>query len=389
MRKTSSLRCIRDLFMLALGQRQSVHASQAESSKPKGEDMASKIRRKVKINGEEKWIRANSEQEYADKIAELYQVCSVTVQSSQGCEHNFGEYVSKWFDLYSKPNIEQSTAETYRRQIDNYLIPALGTLSIEEIEPDTLQELFNSISGAKSSKMKVRLVLNMVLENAVEDGIIQHNPLKSRKIRITGNESRVTQPYSVEQMRYLVSHISAVARDEDRMYLAIQALHPLRLEEVLGLKWEDVNLDKMTITVRRAVTHPKRNAPEVKTPKTAASVRTVGLSAIAKQYLSLGNAKHFIFGGETPYSYQRVRRMCERIQRDTGFDERITPIRFRTTVLTDIYEQTHDVKAAQHAAGHTTAAMTLKHYIHGRSDCQCVADSIDKAYCSKIADVEL
>jgi len=172
------------------------------------------------------------------------------------------------------------------------------------------------------------------------------------------------------------------------MYLAIQALHPLRLEEVLGLKWEDVNLDKMTITVRRAVTHPKRNEPEVKVPKTTSSVRVIGLSTIAKSHLSLGNAKHFIFGGETPYSYQRVRRMCERIQRDTGFDEKITPIRFRTTVLTDIYEQTHDVKAAQHAAGHTTAAMTLKHYIHGRSNCQCSANSIDKAYCSKIAKAE-
>ena len=50
MRKTSSLHCIRDLFMLALGQRQSAHASQAESSPQKGEDVASKIRRKVKIN---------------------------------------------------------------------------------------------------------------------------------------------------------------------------------------------------------------------------------------------------------------------------------------------------------------------------------------------------
>ncbi|MBQ1237267.1 MAG: hypothetical protein IIX70_03140, partial [Oscillospiraceae bacterium] len=47
---------------------------------------------------------------------------------------------------------------------------------------------------------------------------------------------------------------------------------------------------------------------------------------------------------------------------------RITPRRFRTTVLTDLYDATKDIKLAQRSAGHTTAAMTLKHYVHGRSE---------------------
>ena len=58
--------------------------------------------------------------------------------------------------------------------------------------------------------------------------------------------------------------------------------------------------------------------------------------------------------------------MCRHIQRDAGFEERITPIRLRTMVLTDIYGQTKDIKQAQAAAGHTTAAMTLKYYVKGR-----------------------
>ena len=76
--------------------------------------------------------------------------------------------------------------------------------------------------------------------------------------------------------------------------------------------------------------------------------------------------------------------MCERIRRDTEFDERITPIRFRTTVLTDIYDQTKDVKVAQYAAGHTTPTMTLKHYVKGRKSCLQAADTIDKVYCQPI-----
>jgi hypothetical protein len=51
-------------------------------------------------------------------------------------------------------------------------------------------------------------------------------------------------------------------------------------------------------------------------------------------------------------------------------------------VLTDIYDATKDVKAAQAAAGHTTSAMTLKHYVKGRTNCNQTAAALDHVYCS-------
>ena len=79
-------------------------------------------------------------------------------------------------------------------------------------------------------------------------------------------------------------------------------------------------------------------------------------------------------------SYQNVQDMCERIQKDIEFDEAITPRRFRTTVLTDIYDKTKDIKQTQAAAGHTTAAMTLKHYVKGRDVNSDTATPIANTY---------
>ena len=164
--------------------------------------------------------------------------------------------------------------------------------------------------------------------------------------------------------------------------MALQALHPLRLEEVLGLAPEDIDTGNMTIHVRRAVTHPTRNQPEVKDTKTESSHRTVDLSSLALPYLqpSASATVKFLFGGNKPLSYTQVRRMCGRIQRDTGFPESITPIRFRTTVLTDLYDQTKDIKLAQAAAGHTTSAMTLKYYVKGRETSSEAVAAVDKLY---------
>lgn len=224
------------------------------------------------------------------------------------------------------------------------------------------------------------MVLNMILDAAVEDGLIAKNPAKSKRLRITGTASKPTKEYTVEQMRFIIRNIDKVKQPLDRAYLALQSLHPLRLEEVLGLRWEDIDMDLMVIHVRNAVTHPTRNQPEIKSLKTESSYRDIGLSQIAAKYLTKGNDADFVFGCDKPFSYQKVRRMCERIQKDIGFEERITPQRFRTTVLTDVYDQTKDIKEAQAAAGHTTPAMTLKHYVKGRGTATNTAAAIDRVY---------
>lgn len=343
------------------------------SSEGETEMAKAKINQPIMIAGEKRWITANSMQEFADKVTKLLN----TPQNN--CKHTFSDYAWNWFNTYSMPNIETVTATTYKRQIRLYLIPAFDGLCIEDITPDDVQRLFNSMSGAKATKDKAKVVLNQILDAAVEDNLLVKNPLKSKRIKIKGAASKETPPYSVEQMRYLVQNIPSIKNPIDRMYLAIQSMHPLRLEEVLGLQPEDIDIDRMEMHIQRAVTHPTRNQPEIKDTKTGSSTRTISLSSAALPYLYIDGGK-FLFGGDKPLSYTQVRRMCNRIKHDLMFEENITPIRFRTTVLTDLYEQTGDIKLAQKEAGHTTPTMTLKYYVKGRKTSEDAAIAIERAY---------
>ena len=282
-------------------------------------------------------------------------------------KHGFKEYAEKWFTVFAKPTIEASTAITYKRQLDLYWIPAFGDKAIEDISAADIQKVLNDMGEvSKDTRKKAMLVLSMILSQAVEDGYVSRNVSKSNTIKVTGKAAKETEPYTVEQMQYLVAHIPDIKNPTDRAYLAIAALHPLRPEEVFGLMHKDIDRLGLKIHVERAVTYPDRNQPLIKGTKTDSSVRTVDLASEILKYIPEGNADDYIFGGDKPLTYQQIRRMRTRIQKETGFDDAIVPRRFRTTVLTDIYDVTKDIKQAQEAAGHTNASTTLKHYVKGR-----------------------
>lgn len=336
-----------------------------------------KITRAVTINGTKHWVRASNEQEYIDKVLKLSG--SQNTAAKYG-KHLFSEYAWNWFETFSKPNLATATVQLYSRLFTCHIMPAFEGMAVEDIKVDNVQRLFNDMDTSKETKHKTRRLLSQILEAATDEGLLDKNPAKSKRIKITGAESTTTAAYTVGQMQYLIQRIGDIKQPLDRTYMAIQALHPLRLEEVLGLKWSDIDLEHMTLSVNRAVTHPTRNQPEVKDTKTRSSVRTIGLSQLAVSYLTPGKADEFVLGGSNPLSYTQVRRMCERIERDTGFTEKVTPKRFRTTVLTDLYDKTRDIKLVQAAAGHTTAEMTLKHYVKGRGNVVRSAAAIESAY---------
>lgn len=160
-----------------------------------------KINQPVHVNGEKRWITANRMQEFADKVLKL----AGTVQAPG--KHLFSGYAWNWFEPYSAPNIETVTAATYRRQLRLCLVPAFEGMAVEDITTDA-------------------------------------DYTKSRRIKITG---RATPPYTVEQVRYLVQHIGDLKKSLDRAYLALQALHPIRLEEVPGLYPEDIDTERTII----------------------------------------------------------------------------------------------------------------------------------------------
>lgn len=341
----------------------------------------SKIRRPIVLNGVKVWVSGDSEQEYAENLLRL---AGYRSSMAEGEKHLFRDYAENWFNVFSKPNISEVTAITYERQLRNHIYPVIGNKFLEEITVADVQSVFNRMGDEvkKETKNKAKIVLSQIFKMAYEDRLISRNPMQSSSLKIKGLASDDTRPYTVEQMQYLAAHLSQVKDPQARAWLALSISLPLRPEEVLGLKWADLDEQSCVVHIRNTVTHPTRNEPHFHTyTKTAASRRDLKiLPEILSYFPDRGAPDEFIVGGKEPISYTKLRGMRKWITRDIGFDETITPRRFRTTVATDISATTKDLKLVQKTLGHSTPQMTLRYYDKGRSQAIDASEAIAQCY---------
>lgn len=298
-------------------------------------------------------------------------------------KHLFKACAERYMELYRDGGVGPTTFNNYNQQMKKHILPVFGEMFVEDVSWEDVQRFYNQKDNLnRESKRKLRTALNIVFVGAMKDGYIQKNPTELATIK--GAPSTPRPILSVEQMEDIIAHIGDVEDESDRRYLALAAPHAMIPEEILGLKWEDIRLDRKQITIRRAVVHPDRNQPFVKTPKEDARTRTIGIVAGMEQYIASGTPrKGFVFGGDEPLSFTAFNRMMERIGKQVNLYG-ATTYSFRHTVLTDAYDATKDVKLIQAFAGHASPTMTMGRYARGRTKTEQVAQSIGSLYgCGK------
>ena len=129
----------------------------------------------------------------------------------------------------------------------------------------------------------------------------------------------------------------------------------------------------------------KRYIEQVGDTKTKLSKRALAISQIALPYIQeakqkAGSRSAFLFGGAKPLTYtqhrQMMRRICDQMEM-----KGVTGYTFRHTIITDIYEATHDANIASAVAGHSKTSITMNRYSHARQDAaKRGMRAIDEAY---------
>jgi integrase len=234
---------------------------------------------------------------------------------------------------------------------------------------------------APATVHKLHVVLHKALEAAVADGLIPRNPTADLKLpRITREE---IDPLNQEESRRLLE----AARGDRLEALYVLALNTgMRQGELLALKWENVDLDRGVLRVRRTITHEDK-AYALGEPKTKKSRRTIRLTGGAAAALevhlsrqleemermgSLYQPGGLVFATTTGTiinpSNLRNRSFKPILKR-----AKLRPIRFhdlRHTCATLLLSKDINPKVVSEMLGHASVSITLDIYSHLLPDMQ-------------------
>ena len=196
------------------------------------------------------------------------------------------DFARQWLTDYCEVKLAPMTLRNYKRCIEKRIIPSIGNVDIKDLSPFHVVSFINGLLS-QSSRLDGRdkeltgqgaaycfRVLSSMLNTAVKWQFISNNPCKnvdSPKIKkpktkaLTAREtSLMLKAVDAEEIKYKMI-----------IYLAVTT--GLRLGELLGLVWNDIDLDEGILQVNRSCQSVKGRGVFTKEPKNETSIRCVTL----------------------------------------------------------------------------------------------------------------
>ena len=225
-----------------------------------------------------KGTKKDAERELREKLRSLETGAYVKPQRT-----SLGEYLRHWVDSYAMMHTSPRTAEGYQGIVNGYLIPALGGISLCELQPRHLEKYYaDALShgrldgkGGLSARTLLHLhrILSQALSHAVKQGLLARNvaqavvaPRPSRSQMATLSAAHVPK------------FLDAAGKTPFYVLFYTGLYTGMRRGELLGLRWCDIDLGKATISVVQTLHRLSGGKFVIREPKSPHSRRLVALS---------------------------------------------------------------------------------------------------------------
>ena len=311
-----------------------------------------------------------------------------SLDSSKTGQYTLGQWMDVWYENYAKIKVRPSSHQTYKGYIENHIKPNIGDILLEKLTTLDLQKFYKKLlSNGRVDRLEskgqpkglspktvrnIHQILSSALKLAQEQRIILTNPAEGCALPKVEHREMKTLP--VEQLQSFLRE----AKDSGVFELYyLELATGLRRGELLGLKWEDIDLEHGDLRVRRQIA--RINGRVVEAPlKTKNAYRTLPLAedtvSILKEQKKKVGSSPWVFPSATggPISPDSVLHMLHRVLKRAGLPE----VRFhdlRHTFATLALQNGVDIKTVSGMLGHFSAGFTLDTYAHVTTSAQKAA----------------
>ncbi len=280
--------------------------------------------------------------------------------------------------------IRPTTFSGYRTACEQHLIPELGSVQLQRLAGGTLNALYSRLATDGRTKGKgglsansvrhVHAALHRALRDAVRWGYLAHNVADSADP--PAPEHRELTAWSEAELHAFLATVEG-----DRLFPMWRffAMSGCRRGEVLGLRWEDVDMEHGRVTIRRALV-PVNGEVHISEPKTKRGRRLIALDTVTMALLKEQAARQlreqndwgegwcdsgYIFTAEDGAALhpERISALFQRLVRAAAL-KRIPLHGLRHTYATLALSKGVNPAIVSRRLGHSTVAFTLDVHSH-------------------------
>jgi integrase len=218
------------------------------------------LRRARPLTGQERrtWHPAGSNRQDAEKLAKRLAAES-NGRNDASRSLTFGAFLTQRWLPAKRVQLRQSTWDGYRRKVELHILPMLGRTAIRRLRPADLEALYEHKlrppDGTRPLSPKSVLEIHMIIRGALGDAY--RHGLVTRNVAVVANAPKLRELPPVEPNPWTADELHAFlqAAVGHRLFPAfwLAAHTGVRRSELLGLKWRDIDFDKHTMSINRAL----------------------------------------------------------------------------------------------------------------------------------------
>ncbi len=298
-------------------------------------------------------------------------------------------WLSKIEQMVADGRRSPATLDTYRRQLNNHVLPALGEVRLGEATTPLVDKVIGAIKSdvSAATAKSCRSVVSGVMGLAVRYGAVMTNPVREVE-RIESRPRREPRALTVEERVQLLRqlHEDEKARRRDLPDLVFFMLATgVRIGEALAAVWSEVDFGAGTVQVTSTLVRVKGEGLLRKGTKSRAGERTLALPASAvamlrRRFMTGARLDQPVFpdvlgGFRDPANVRRELREAR------GEDALawITSHTFRKTAATILDEAALSARLVADQLGHSRPSMTQDVYMGRRVVDSQAADALEAA----------
>jgi len=315
--------------------------------------------------------------------------------------------MNEWYKKYVEGKLAPNTVRGYSVNIYKHIIPGIGFIPLQQLTTKDIQNFYdeklkyydedessdddkNNLSA--KSIIYIHRNLSKALDYAVKEKLILTNPAKD--VELPSPEKFHGWVYD---QKAIIELLRIVKDTEMELPIALAGLSGLRRGEVAGMVWDDIDLEKRILTVRKQRTTGNKASKRSKV-KTAESYRCIRFSNALLEILERHNERQKTNKRLMGEDYKDLGFVCceadGNIINPSNFSKRfskileinqLAPIRFhdlRHSFATNMIRLGIPVNTVSKMLGHSSPVVTLTVYAHVLNEMQ------DEAVSKLDADIE-